>query len=65
MAKLFQIYEEDLAKLEVALPRLMQIAGVYLNTPEAQVLFSEAKEILSNIRWDYGPPSEIEVIEAK
>lgn len=59
--KLFQIYENDLQKLETAIPQLMEAAGTALNQPEIQVLFSEVKDILSNIRWGYGPPSEVEV----
>lgn len=60
---MFQIYETDLAKLEAALPRIMDIAGEALNHPQAQVLFDEVKEIISNIRWNYGPPTKISVIK--
>lgn len=62
--KLFRIYENDLAKLEAALPRIMDAAGLALNQPGVQVMFDEVKEILSNVRWDYGPPQEIHVHEA-
>ncbi len=56
---MFHIYETDLQKLESALPRIMDAAGMALNRPDVQVLFDEVKEIISNVRWDYGPPSEI------
>jgi hypothetical protein len=59
---MFQIYETDLAKLESAMPRLMDAAGVALNRPDVQVLFDEVKEILSNVRWNYGPPQNVETI---
>jgi hypothetical protein len=55
----FRITEPDLAKLEAALPRLCEMAGMLLNRPEAQMLFGECKEILSNVRWDYGPPTQV------
>lgn len=57
--KLYQIYESDLQKLETALPRLLQVSGVALNRPEVQAMWDEVKEIISNVRWDYGPPSEV------
>jgi hypothetical protein len=62
--KLFQINEQDLGKLEAALPRIMNAAGLALNRPDVQVLFEEVKDILSNVRWDYGPPSEVHHIPA-
>jgi hypothetical protein len=55
----YRITEPDLAKLEAALPRLCEMAGALLNRPEVQVLFGECKEILSNVRWDYGPPTQV------
>jgi len=61
--KFFHIYEEDLAKLEVALPQLMEAAGLALNRPDVQVMFDEVKTIVSNVRWDYGPPSEVFVVQ--
>jgi hypothetical protein len=64
MTKLFHIYETDLQKLEAALPRIMDAAGMALNRPDVQVLFDEVKEIISNVRWDYGPPTEIHQIPA-
>lgn len=62
--KMFQIYEDDLAKLERALPQIMDRCGLAMNQPEMQVLFDEVKEIISNIRWDYGPPQEVVHIPA-
>lgn len=62
--KHYRINEDDLQKLEMALPRICELSGQALNNPEAQVLFAEAKEIISNIRWDYGPPQAVEVLNA-
>lgn len=59
MSRLFQIYEEDLQTLETALPRLQDALGVAMNLPEVQVMVGEVKEILSNVRWNYGPYQEV------
>lgn len=65
MSKMFHIYENDLQKLEAALPRIMDRVFGSLNDPQLQVLFDEVKEVLSDVRWDYGPPSEVIVIETR
>lgn len=65
MSKLFRVYEEDLQKLEHALPRIADRCISLMNDPELQVLFQEVKEIVSNVRWDYGPPSEVARIGAE
>lgn len=59
MSKLFQIYEADLQTLETALPRLQDALGEAMNRPDVQVAVQEVKEILSNVRWNYGPYSEV------
>ena len=63
--KLFQIYESDLGILERALPILQEalMRGGVVTEPSVQVALSECKEIVSNVRWDYGPPSEVERID--
>jgi hypothetical protein len=63
MSKLFQIYEEDLQRLEYALPRIAAHLGAIMNRPEVQVLFEECKEVVGNVRWNYGPHTNTEVIE--
>lgn len=63
--KLFQIYESDLALLETALPRIQQALGVALNRPDVHTIMGEVKEILSNVRWDYGPHTEVTCIPGK
>lgn len=64
MSRLFQVYAEDLSKLETALPRLMELTLPACNNAEVQMLWTEVREIISNVRWDYGPPSEVVVIPA-
>lgn len=63
--KLFQIYEPDLQKLEAALPRIMDAVGVRVSEPALMVLFEEVKGVLSDVRWNYGPPSEVQVIRTE
>jgi hypothetical protein len=66
MGKLFHVYESDLAKLEAALPLLCEaMPPSAANRADVQTWLSECKEILSNIRWNYGPPEEVHVVEVK
>lgn len=65
--KLFRISEDDLARLEHVLPELClsmyeQMAGPA--APRLRKQWSEVREIVANVRWDYGPPSEVEIIPA-
>jgi len=46
--KLFQINEDDLAELERSVPELCRILC----------------DVIVNVRWDYGPPSEVFTIPA-
>lgn len=64
MASLYQITEADLCQLEHDLPKLalrLQQPGMD-NATKARL--RRIQEILSRIRWDYGPPAEIENIPA-
>lgn len=65
MSRLFQIHEDDLQKLENALPRLHDAFGLALNRPDVQVLLEEVKEIISNVRWNYGPHTAVQRFEGK
>lgn len=60
---LHQINEEDLALLERTLPQigiaLMPNLNARLRTQLRQV-----QKVLSNVRWNYGPPSEVETFRA-
>lgn len=59
-----QIYEEDLEVLERAIP-LLQAALMeteVINRPEIKEHLLICKTILSNVRWNYGPPQAVERI---
>lgn len=61
MGKLFQIHEDDLGRLESILPQLADALMPVLDN-RLRVKIRQVKQILSDVRWDYGPPSEVEVI---
>lgn len=60
--RLFQISDPDLAILERAVPVLHELCS---NMPagyfraDVQVAIEECKRILSDVRWNYGPYSEL------
>lgn len=61
MPKLHQINEEDLSELEQVMPQLAQALMPVLDN-KLRVQLRRCQSILSNVRWDYGPPSEVETI---
>lgn len=63
MSKLFQIREDDLAELEHILPQFCSDLYVSMDNRK-RVQFRRVQEILMNVRWNYGPPIEVEVIPA-
>jgi hypothetical protein len=63
MSKVFQVYEEDLGELEQTLPQLAQALTPVLNN-KLRVQLRRCQSILSNIRWEYGPPTEVEKVPA-
>lgn len=66
--KLFQINEDDLARLEHVLPELADHMMMLMANPEAaprlRKQWREVQEILSNVRWNYGPPRDVTIIPA-
>lgn len=54
--KYFQIKEDDLAVLESELPRILAATPDSCNDPANRKRWEMVKEVLGNIRWDYGPP---------
>ena len=60
---LHQITEDDLAALEQHLPQIMSSAIMTCNDPLIRRKWERVKEILSNVRWNYGPPTQVEQIE--
>jgi len=60
---MFQMYEEDLAELERVIPEFSDSMMGKLS-PRMRTQLRRCKEILSNVRWNYGPHSEVEIIPA-
>jgi hypothetical protein len=61
MPKLLQIHEDDLVTLERTLP---QLADALARTADnrQRVQLRQVQRILSDVRWNYGPPSEVRVV---
>lgn len=63
MPRLFQINEDDLSDLERILPQFAEVMESNLdNKLRGQI--RRVQSILTNVRWDYGPPHEVEEIPA-
>ncbi len=60
--KLFQINEDDLAVLESILPQFADALMPVLTNKE-RVQIRRVQSILSDVRWNYGPPTEIEEVQ--
>lgn len=56
--KNYMIHEKDLADLERVLPMLACALQDNL-TPKIKAQLRRVKQIVSDIRWDYGPPEEV------
>lgn len=56
--KLHQIYDDDLTVLEKTLPQLADALMPILNN-RLRVQLRQVQKILSDVRWNYGPPSEV------
>lgn len=64
MTRMFQVYETDLQKLEHALPRVFDaLPPAAKNDAAFQVLFEECKDVIGNIRWNYGPHTNVAVVD--
>ena len=62
MPKMLQINEEDLGELERTLPQLAEALMPALNN-RLRVKLRRCQAILSSVRWNYGPASEVEIIQ--
>ena len=65
MPKMFQIRQDDLADLE----RIMAVLCEQLTmredaTPLQRVMARRVKKVLSDVRWNYGPPEDVTEIPA-
>lgn len=56
---LHQIKEDDLSDLERHLPQIMSATMMSCNDPLVRKQWERVKEIVSNVRWNYGPPTEV------
>lgn len=66
MSKLLQIREEDLAELERILPQIFdQVTMRVTATPKDRTQFRVVQKILTNVRWNYGPPEEVTEISGQ
>ena len=62
MSKMFQIYEDDLADLEKTIPELMDALSLLIDN-RLKVKIRRIQHILSNVRWNYGPYTSINIEE--
>jgi hypothetical protein len=65
--KMFRISEDDLETVESALPALqeaMMASPEVINRKDTREHLSMLKRIVSDVRWSYGPPTNVERIEA-
>lgn len=62
---LFQVYETDLSLLERELPSLMGDALVSCNDAMTRKRWEAVKAVLSNVRWNYGPPTQVKTDEGE
>lgn len=60
--KLFQIYQDDLADLERIVPQISDKLMEHLD-PALKTQFRRLKTILSDVRWNYGPPLHVEKVQ--
>lgn len=60
--RLHQITESDLADLERLLPDICWAVIDKLD-PSLRTKFRRAQTILSNVRWRYGPPENVQRID--
>lgn len=65
MSKLFQIHEDDLADLERIVPQWTQSLGFESgSSPELRTQIRRIQKIITDVRWNYQPHTEIERIDA-
>lgn len=64
--RMFQIREDDLTDLEAIVPHIGDRLTCQPNLLDAKikVKLRRAQQILSAVRWNYGPPDQVEIIPA-
>lgn len=63
MSKLFQVYEQDLETLERDLPAFLSRHMICLTNADRAAV-RRMQEVITNVRWNYGPPTEVESMPA-
>jgi hypothetical protein len=64
MSKLFQVSEDDLAELERVIPDLGELLAFSTDMDaKTRVQLRRVQKILSDVRWNYGPPSDVTVVQ--
>ena len=61
ITRLFQINEDDLSDLERILPEITEVVEGKLDN-RLRTMVRRVQSILVNVRWDYGPATEVEEI---
>ena len=62
MPRFFQITEEDLGELERTLPHIADVLAKPELNNRQRVWIRRVQKIISDVRWNYGPPGEVKVI---
>jgi len=62
MSRLFQITEDDLADLERIVPDLADALATPSLDNAMRVRIRRIQKVLSDVRWNYGPPAEVDVV---
>lgn len=58
MSKLYRVSEEDLVELERIIPEMCD-RHIETLTNAHRTKIRRLQTILSNVRWDYGPPTNV------
>ena len=68
MSRTFQISEDDLSELERIIPDLCgDMMPLFTNrelAPRLRTQLRRVQSILSDVRWRYCPPEEVQIIDA-
>lgn len=56
--KLYQITEDDLGALEREIPKIVDALYSTMDN-RLRVKIRKVQQVLSDVRWNYGPPSQV------
>ncbi len=63
MTHLFHIYPDDLETLERIVPKMADMLMPQMDNA-LRTQLRQVQHVLSQVRWNYGPPTDIETIPA-